>query len=60
MSDSWRGPTRWWRLILIATAIALVYSAIGATRAWSAASGCVGVGDEPHAPQRAEVLLEPQ
>ena len=35
MSGFLRAPSRWWRLIAVATAIALVYSAIGATRAWS-------------------------
>lgn len=35
MSGFARVSTRWWRLIAVATAIALVYSAIGATKAWS-------------------------
>lgn len=35
MSELSRAPSRWWRLIGVATVIALVYSAIGVTRAWS-------------------------
>lgn len=35
MLSSGRSSPRWWRLIVVATSVALVYSVVGASRAWS-------------------------